>query len=159
MIESIEHPVRGPNGILQRSILALILGLALFPATGGAETPPALNYSKPAIRRQIVEVVEAQLAAFRAGDFAEAYRFSAEPLRERFTLRDFALMIARGYAPILEHERAELGLPMDDGIRAVVSVRLWAGGEPVVYRYMLLKEDAGWRVAGVGAERPKESDA
>ncbi len=139
--------------------ISLVFLSGLGPVMQAAEPAPALHYSKPAVRKEIAGVVEAQLEAFRTRDFEGAYSWAASPLRERFTLQMFAAMIARGYPLILRHDRTELGLPMDDGVRAVLSVRLWAKGESVVYRYTLLKEAAGWRVSGVTPEREKDSDA
>jgi len=127
-------------------------------AAGIAKAAP--HYSKPEVRREITAVVEAQLAAFRADNLAGAYGFAATPLRARLTLEQFAVMMARGYPLILHHARAELGLPVDDGGWATIVVRVSiADGTSAAYRYHLLKEAAGWRIAGVDLEQTHEADA
>jgi hypothetical protein len=148
----------------------LILGLTAL--TARAADSEGLHYSRPADRREITAVVEAQLAAFRANDFDKAYGFAAQGLRQQFTVEQFTVMITRGYPLILHNERAEFGLPQDDGTSAVLSVQVFAAGnQSAAYRYLLVKESAGstasggakgdpvWRITGVTPEKPRTSDA
>lgn len=76
-----------------RLMLACLCAAALAAPTAGPAPP---HYSKPAVRQELVAAVEGQLAAFRANDFAQAYEFAAQALREQFTAGEFAAMITRG---------------------------------------------------------------
>jgi Domain of unknown function (DUF4864) len=124
-----------------------------------AAEPAAPHYSKPAVRQELVAVVEGQLAAFRANKFEQAFGFAAQAMREQLTVEEFAAMITRGYPVILHNERAEFGLPQDDGASASMPVQVFAGGKSVAYRYSFVKESAGWRISGVLPEKPRASDA
>jgi hypothetical protein len=149
------RPVRRLTGIL-------FFGLVLFTAIRGAsaDDAPAMHYSRPEVRKEIVAVVEGQLAAFRANDYAQAYTFAARQLREQFTAKQFTVMIVRGYPVIAQNKRAECGLPMDDGSTATLVVEVFASeGRSGSYRYTLLKEAAGWRIAGVVENKPRTTDA
>jgi len=137
-----------------------LLALCLTVLAARAAEPGDLHYSHAAVRKEIIAVVESQLAAFRASDFDQAYRFAAQGLRRQFTVARFTAMIARSYPLMLHNERAEFDLPQDDGLNAVLSVEVFAaGGHSAKYRYTFVKESAGWRIAGVVPEKPRESDA
>ncbi|MES1194742.1 MAG: DUF4864 domain-containing protein [Opitutus sp.] len=125
-----------------------------------AAEPGVRHYSKPEVRKELVGVVDAQLAAFRSGDFKRAYGFAARPLRAQFTLKEFTAMITRSYPFIAHNERAEPGLPMDDGETATLAVRVFgAGGKSADYRYLLTREADGWRISGVLPELPQGPEA
>ncbi len=87
-----------------------LLVLCLHPRSRRApRIPEGLHYSRPAERKELIAVVEGQLAAFRANDFDKAYGFAAQGLRQQFTVEQFTVMITRGYPIILHNERAEFG--------------------------------------------------
>jgi hypothetical protein len=137
-----------------------LLVLCLTALSARAADSEGLHYSRPTERKELVAVVEGQLAAFRANDFDKAYGFAAQGLRQQFTVEQFTVMITRGYPMILHNERAEFGLPQDDGTNAVLSVQVFtAGNHSAAYRYLLVKESAGWRITGVTPEKPRASDA
>src|SRR5204862_390148 len=92
-------------------ICCLMIG-AVGPVSAADASAP--HYSKPDVRKELVAVVEGQLAAFRANHFAQAYALAARALREQFTLQQFSTMIVRGYPLIAQSKRSECGLPMDD---------------------------------------------
>lgn len=138
--------------------IALLLAACLAGAQGAE---PEMRLSPKKVRDEVRAVVEAQLAALRAGDFATAYSFAARPLRRQFDLRLFALMLRRGYAPLLKPGSADLGLVRDDGNGAAqVTVTVTDGqNRATIYRYWLIKEGENWRVAGVVLEqRPPRGD-
>ncbi len=140
--------------------LALLTVLCVSALIAHAAESEGLRYSRPADRKEIVAVVEGQLAAFRANDFDKAYAFAAQGLRQQFTVAQFTVIITRGYPVILHNERAECGLPQDDGTNAMLSVQVFAAGNhSAAYRYLLVKESGGWRISGVQSEKPRASDA
>jgi hypothetical protein len=125
-----------------------------------AADPDDAHYSKPGVRKELVAAIDAQLAAFRASDFAGAYKLAAEPLRLQFTLKQFTAMVTRTYPLIAHNQRAEFGLPMDDGVNATLTVRVYgASGKFAVYRYVLAREAAAWRISGVLPESAPGPDA
>jgi len=106
-------------------------------------------------------VVTAQLAALQAGDFGAAYALAARGIKVQFDVRVFALLLKRGYAPLLKHDEADLGLVRDTGEgEAQVPVTVTDGlKRSTAYRYWLVKEAAGWRISGVVLEqRPPHGD-
>jgi hypothetical protein len=150
--------IRG-DGAHSAAMRILFLAAAFFAVAGALRAQAEIHYSKPDVRKEITTVVEAQLSALRAEDFRSAYQYAVQRLRRRLSAEQFAEMIRRGYPAIVGSERAELGLPMDDGLRAIVSVRVFAkSGAFADFRYTLLKERTGWRIAEVIAERSRESD-
>jgi hypothetical protein len=138
----------------------LVVNLLLATLLVRAEESDTVRYSKPGVRKELVAVVDAQLAAFRASDFAGAYKLAAEPLRIQFSLKEFTAMVTRSYPLIAHNVRAEFGLPMDDGVNATVSVRVFGtGGKSADYRYVLSREAAVWRISGVLPQARPRPDA
>jgi hypothetical protein len=109
----------------------------------------SMRVSKPAVRDEVVAVIEGQLAAFRSGDAAKAYTFASEGLRVQTPLPAFVRMVQRNYPEIWQNTRAELGIIRDDGARATLVVQVFAKDSDAAYDYVLFKEEAGWRIGGV----------
>lgn len=140
--------------------VALVVMTLLAGATGRAAEPD-MRLSSKKVRDEVRAVVEAQLAALRARDFAAAYDFAARAIRRQFDERVFALMIQRGYTPLLRSARTDLGVVRDDGEGvAQVSVTVFdAQNRSTVYRYWLVLEGEAWRISGVVLEqRPPRGD-
>lgn len=122
------------------------LALALFVRVAAAELEP----SKPPVKAEITAVIEAQLAAFRAGDFDKAYTFAASPIREMFPLSEFQQMVKTGYPIIATSAKAEFGICLDNGTEASVFVHVESkDGTSKDYQYGLVREPGGWRITGV----------
>jgi len=126
--------------------MALIFaGMAVYAAEPGA--PKA---SKPAVKAEIVAVIEGQLAAFRAGEVGEAYAYAAAVLQNQMPVRSFARLVREGYPEIWASTRVEFGLVRDNGRVATLTARVFAKDETsAVYDYVMAKEDDVWRIAGV----------
>lgn len=135
-------------------LLSVLVEVCAAVALSGAETT-ALPISKPAVTAQITAVIEAQLAAFRAGDAEKAYGYSAAALRAQMPVRAFARMVQQNYPEIWQSTRAELGLVRDNGARATVVVHVFAKESDAAYDYILFKEPAGWRIGGVLRHEPR----
>jgi hypothetical protein len=132
-------------------ITLLLLGLL----AGVRAAEPELRLSPKKVRDEVRAVVEAQLAALRAGDFATAYDFAARGIKRQFDERLFAAMIRRGYAALLKPDQTDLGLVRDDGAgTAQVSVTVSdRQHRRTIYRYWLVQEDDVWRISGVMLEQ------
>lgn len=124
--------------------------LAWAGAVAQAAEPGAMRASKPAVRTEIVEVIDGQLAAFRTKEVGRAYAYASTGLQRQTPIRRFAILVRDGYPEIWANSRAEYGLVRDDGTRATVTARVFgAGGESAAYDYVLVREDEVWRIAGV----------
>lgn len=122
------------------------LAFAIFVRVAAAELEP----SKPPVKAEITAVIEAQLAAFRAGDFDQAYTFAASPIREMFPLTEFQQMVKTGYPIIVTSVKAEFGICLDNGTEASVFVHVESkDGTSKDYQYGLVREPSGWRITGV----------
>lgn len=115
----------------------------------GHSSEGALPASKPAVRQEIVAVIEAQLAAFRAGDVGKAYHYAAAALRAQKSQAVFAGIVRDNYPEIWANTRAEFGIVRDDAAQATVTVQVFSGKAEASYDFTLVKETAGWRVQGV----------
>ncbi|HEY0863239.1 MAG TPA: DUF4864 domain-containing protein [Lacunisphaera sp.] len=136
-------------------VIFLLLGLL----AGAAE--PEMRLSPKKVRDEVRAVVEAQLAALQAGDFAAAYDLAARGIRRQFDERLFTLMIKRGYTPLLRPDQVDLGVVRDDGAgTAQIGVTVTnRQNRSTVYRYWLVKEGDAWRINGVVLEqRPPRGD-
>jgi hypothetical protein len=138
-------------------VIFLLLGLL----AGAVAAEPEMRLSPRKIRDEVRAVVEAQLAALQAGEFASAYDLAARGIQRQFDERLFTLMIKRGYAPLLRPDKTDLGVVRDDGaglahIAVTVTDRQ---NRSTVYRYWLVKEGETWRINGVVLEqRPPRGD-
>lgn len=136
---------------MKRRILAAILmlagGWALIGPGRSAEGE--LRASKLEVRKEVIAVIDAQLAAFRAGNAAKAYTYAAAPLRAQNSLRVFSAIVQNNYREIWASTRAEYGLVRDDGRHATVLVHVFADESDAAYDYVLVKERAGWRIGSV----------
>lgn len=145
--------------MIRRGIILLFCLAGLAATLRAAE--PSMRLSQKQVRDEVKTVVEAQLAALKEGDFPTAYGFAARGIKTQFDLRVFALMLKRGYAPLLRHESADIGLVRDDGEGAAqVEVTVVDGLQrATAYRYWLVREEAGWRITGVVLEqKPPRGD-
>jgi len=143
------------NFFSKAAALATGLLLAAGAARGADDGPHA---SKPEVRREIVAVIDAQLAAFRAGDVRKAYGYASADLRAEKPLRTFAAIVQENYPEIWANTRAEFGLVRDDGTQATLLVHLFGKDSDAAYDYTLAKERTGWRISAVLRHDPKKSD-
>jgi Domain of unknown function (DUF4864) len=117
---------------------------------------PAMKASKPAVRKEVIAVIEGQLTAFRAGEVMRAYAYAARGLQEQTPLPRFVQLVRQGYPEIWTNTRAEFGLVHDDGERATTTARVFAkDGTSATYDYLLVKEEDVWRITGVLRHEPR----
>lgn len=129
----------------------LLLCLAADPVRAAE---PAMPASKPEVRKEIIAVIEAQLAAFRKGDAARAHTHASAELRAQKPLRAFTAIVRESYPEIWANTRAEFGIVRDDGARAAVTVQVYSKAGDAGYDYALVREKAGWRIHGVRRHAP-----
>ncbi len=127
--------------------LMLLAGVPAIHAQGAGGGP--LRLSRPPVREQLVAVVTAQLAAFRAEDWATAYAAAAGPFQAVMSPAEFVSVITRKYPVVLKNTRADFALPSDNGVVAVVPVRVFGAGTSEAYNWLLVKEGKDWKVTGV----------
>ena len=139
------------------TLLLLALFIASNPVARGAleAPPPSVDPAQPhrssdEVKKALSAVIEGQLAAFRAEDYAKAYTFAAAEIQGMFSKERFEEMVKTGYPVIAHSTTAELGLAIDSGDEAVVSVKVTNGEKKsVTYQYHLIKEKGAWRIGGV----------
>ena len=127
-------------------------GISRFPAVrverSTAVIPPKL--SEEAARKELIQVVESQLAAFRDEDYSAAYTFAASSIKAAFPLPQFERMVKTGYPAIAQSKAVIFGVILDNGEEATVNVKLEGKSNRAVnYQYFLIKEKAGWKIRGV----------
>lgn len=140
----------------RRLIQVLLLGgLGVDAALAAADA--VKRASTPEVRKQVVSVIEGQLAAFRKSEVEKAYGYAAAPLRAQKSLRDFVAIVRNNYPEIWSNTRAEFGIVRDDGGQATVTVKVYSEDGDAAYDFTLAKEPAGWRIFGVLRHAPKQS--
>lgn len=113
-------------------------------------SPGGLKPSDVKTKDQLHAVISSQLAAFRTGDYAAAYVFADDGIKQQVALEQFEVMVRRGYPAIAKSASATFGLTFDNGDEAVVNVRVvGADREAVTYQYMLRRSGDAWRITGV----------
>lgn len=141
---------------LSMGLLWLVGGFGAIP-TGAADG--GMRASTAEVRKEVVAVIEGQLAAFRAGDTKTAYTFAAAVLRAQNPLRQFLRIVETNYPEIWANARGEFGVVRDDGTRATVLVQVFAKDGRADYDYGLVKErDGVWRIESVLRHAPKKAE-
>ena len=95
-------------------------------------------------------VVNDQLTAVRAADYAGAYRHAANGLQQKFTPAQFERMVRRNYSHIAEARRVEFGSVFVDRSSATVEVFFFTGGGSARrFVYTLTAEGEAWKISDV----------
>jgi hypothetical protein len=128
-------------------LLMLAGSVPALRAQPAAGAPARL--SPPAVRIQLVAVVTAQLAAFRAEDWPAAYACAARAFQGVMPLPQFRALITAKYPVVEQNTRAEFGLPRDNGTVGIVPVRVFGQGTSKTFNWLLVKEGSGWKITGV----------
>ena len=110
-----------------------------------------LRENAPApVPRALFAVVNDQLSAFRAADYASAYSYAANGMQQKFTLPQFERMVRRNYAHMAEARRVEFGPVRVDGASASVQVYFFTReGAMRAFLYSLTAEGDVWKISGV----------
>src|SRR4051812_43982500 len=114
---------------------ALLATVCWLPIGGMNAADGMVRASTPEVKKEIVTVIEAQLAAFRKGDVAKAYSYAAPALRVQKPLRAFTAIVQANYPEIWANTRAEFGIVHDDGSRATVTVQVYSKTDDAPYDF------------------------
>ncbi len=118
-------------------------------ALGNAAEFTNMPASKQTVRKQVIAVIDAQLAAFRAQDVTRAYAYASVGLRRRMPVAVFASVVRENYSQIWTNSRAEYGIVRDDGNTARVLVHVEGKTGAASYDYTLENENGQWRVRAI----------
>ena len=111
---------------------------------------PPVSLSEDAVRNELIQVIQGQLAAFRKNDYPKAYNYASTAIRTQVPLPAFERMVRTGFPVIAQSSSAEFGVILDNGRDAVVNVEIVGeGGRVIHYRYFLHQELVGWKITGV----------
>ena len=136
---------------MTRTIKAsLLLFFFALCASAVVVTHRVRSHVPPPAPRQLFAVVERQLAAFRAADYASAYRQAASGVQQKFTAPQYEAMIRRDYGDLSGAQRIEFGYVKVNGARAVVQVYFCGGNNyNRSFLYSLVAEGNSWKISGV----------
>jgi hypothetical protein len=159
-MESKFNPVRWAMVVVLGCLLGLIFvfsSLALRLAPSHQRNPSRypqpfvlLRISNDSTKNGLIKIVDAQLAAFRRGDYPRAYAFAGSQVHSQYPLPLFERMVKIGYPVIARSRSAQFGVILDNGDEAVVNVGILDGsGRIFHYQYFLKHEPAGWKINGV----------
>jgi len=131
---------------------ALAIGAVPLPGTGGAA--PAVAQELPAgpDRQAILDVIGAQLDAFRRDDFATAYGFASPTIQRLFPSAErFAAMVTGAYRPVYRPREVRfLDMIVE---RGQPTQRVWLlgpDGKAVIAHYIMERQpDGSWKIDGV----------
>jgi hypothetical protein len=99
---------------------------------------------------ELFNVIWQQVAAFRADDYAGAYRQVSNNFQERFNIDAFTDLIHSDYPPLRLAERVEFGAVRWDGERAIVPAYFFMPDHVVIpCFYSLVEEDGIWKIDAV----------
>ena len=104
----------------------------------------------PPAPHAIFAVVNQQLSAFRAADYASAYSYAANGMQQKFTLPQFELMVRRNYAHLAEASRVEFGqVQVGRGTAIVQEFFFTPEGSVRTVIYSLTAEGDVWKISDV----------
>lgn len=139
--------------------LAAIVAVAAICAGALAWSRRDATAAAPGADREIDAVVLAQLRAFRAEDFAGAYRQASSGFQGKWKVQDFATMVRMQYATMLQPARIEFGPVREQGRRATAEVTLVnRRGQAIPCIYSLIREGDEWRIDGAEVLPPTEPE-
>ena len=117
-----------------------------------------LQPSTEEAKAELSRIVQAQLDAIQAGDYAKAYGLADRGIQAAFTLKDFEQMVKRDYPGIAEWKTVRFGPSLDNGSTGQLKVFVLGDEkQETEFLYKLGKEDGTWKVAGVNGPPPKSA--
>jgi hypothetical protein len=139
--------------LAMRVVPGKVQGVRVSYRPRASENP--FNLSDDSVEKELTQVIQSQLTAFRNDDYPQAYGFAATPLKAQVPLPAFERMVRNGY-PLIAHSRsAQFGVVLDNGHLAVVNATIsGASGRARHYQYILQRERTGWKISGVTEVHP-----
>ncbi len=126
-----------------RVLCLSLLFLSLFPARPAAAAEPA---------DLIRSVIQQQMKAFNAEDYATAYTFASESIRRRFSKERFEQMVKSGYPQIAKSRQVSFGeITLSKEKQAALATVHVTGKDrvTVITRYQMALEEGKWKIGGV----------
>jgi hypothetical protein len=139
--------------------IAFNLSLLTVPVAGPPIKPKsapnevnlgAFKLTDDKLQKQLVLVIQSQLAAFRQEDYSAAYAFAAADFKAQVPLAAFERLVKAAFPQIARSRSAEYGIILDNGEDARVEVTIVGeSGTRIHYQYVLHREHGGWKIGGV----------
>jgi hypothetical protein len=143
--------------MMARLLLVFLVGWNLGGLPSARGSGGTMEESSDVVKKELIAVVEAQLVAFRAGDYSLAYGFAAPGIQSMFPPETFEKMVRTGYPLIAHSSSADYGVALDTGEDAVLAVRITGAdekGTTAEYLYTLSKANGAWKITGVSEVKP-----
>lgn len=149
------RPAVGPDRPAGRAVR--ILALALFaavaaPVLAGPRPAVAQDLPAPSQQQRIVEVIQAQLDAFRRDAWGEAWSYASPGIQAMFrTPERFRSMVTGAYQPVYRPQAVEfLDMVVEQGRPTQRVALIGPDGVGVVAHYHMERQPNGrWKIAGV----------
>jgi hypothetical protein len=154
-ISLLHTPSGSERATAMRRLLQTLLVTFLL-AAGAAWAEDALPPGDAAIIRQIIQD---QIAAFRADDGERAFSFASPDIQAMFhDPQTFLGMVRGGYQPVYRPREVEFrGLTFEDGHWTQRVLLVGPDGVPVVARYLMEQQpDGSWRIDGCILEKSSD---
>lgn len=98
---------------------------------------------------ELYEVVWKHIEAYRAADYASAYRHVSSGLQEKFNIQSFVERARTEYPGLRRAERVEFGAIRYEGRNAIVPVYFFLPeGDVIPCLYSLVHEESVWKIDG-----------
>ena len=153
--------------VLSGIYIAYNLSLMTLPVFGPAASPERSNYVEEVVpfkmaddklQRQLILVIQSQLAAFRQEDYSMAYTFAAADFKAQISLAAFERMVKAAFPQIARSRAAEYGIIVENGDNAKVEVTIVGEtGTRIHYQYILHRESGDWKIGGVNEGQPEKA--
>lgn len=135
------------------------LAVVMIALMVGASSQASSATLTDADRSGIQGVIEAQLAAFRRGDAAGAFRLASPSIQQQFgTALSFMAMVRTAYLPVYRPREVEFRRLIEVRGKPAQLVLLVAPDFEVVTAYYLMEKqpDGAWRIDGCLLRRTPE---
>ncbi|MGI9434443.1 MAG: DUF4864 domain-containing protein [Geminicoccaceae bacterium] len=146
------RPVGNTRRAAMRGGLALLLGLCLCIVAGiSVARSDVADSLSDADRTAIRNVIQAQIAAFRADDDLLAFSFATPSIQNRFgDASSFIAMVKRGYLPVYRPRHVEFSELLDVQGKLAQRVVVVGPDSSVFSAYYLMQRqpDGDWRISG-----------
>ncbi len=123
-----------------KALFKVVLAVALLAGPGAADT-----------RDEVTGVIQSQIDAFLADDFATAFTFASPAIKNIFQNSDrFGTMVRQGYPMVWRPAEVQyLDMRMERGAPVQKVLIRDADGATHLLEYTMIATDAGWQIAGV----------
>ena len=147
--------------------IAFNLSLLTVPVAGPPLKPKAarneanvgaFKLTEDKLQKQLVRVIQSQLAAFRQEDYSAAYGLAAADFKAQVSLAAFERLVKAAFPQLARSRSAEYGIILDNGEDARVEVTIVGEtGTRIHYQYVLHSEHGGWKIGGVNEDQTEKN--